>query len=236
MFNLSDFGLNPRDRRARVKRVALAVVAAWRASAEEAGLRSTLREYKRGVVIREASESQAVVALVGELNNILERGQPPHDMRRYLLKTVRAGAAPIRKVKKGPRKGEPYRFIMFRRKTSEIKKMGGSATYKEARELAATMSSSEGRLIYGARLPSGRSSHYLNKSGVRSVSDSTAGLVRLVGITTAQASAGSNVTYATWRTVSTLRAEAWQHPGTRPLNLAVKIASEVEAIAQEAGL
>ena len=234
MLDFSDFGLNPRDRRARVKRVALAVVAAWRASAQESGLKNTLREYKRGVVIREAGENHAVVALVGELPNLLERGQPPHDMRDYLLSTVRAGAAPIRKVKKGPRKGEPYRYIMFRRKTAEIKKMGGVATYAEARALSASLSGSEGRLIYGGRLPAGRSSHYLNKSGVLSVSDATSGLVRLVGFTTAQAGEGSNTTYAAFRTVSTLRPEAWKHPGLTPLNLAQKL--DVEAIAAEAGL
>lgn len=216
--------------------MAIALVAAWRAAAQEAGLKSTLREYKRGIVIREAGEKTVVIALVGELPNLLERGQAPHDMRDYLLKTVRAGAAPIRRVKKGKRKGEPYRFIMFRRKTEEIKRMGGAATYREARALSASMSASEGRLVYGGRLSSGKSNHYINKSGVRSVSDATSGLVRLVGVTTSQASTGSNTTYATWRTVSTLRPEAWQHPGLKALNLAHEIIDKADEIASSAGL
>jgi hypothetical protein len=238
MYNASDFGLDPRSRRARVKRIAVAVAAAWKASASEAGLKSTLREYRRGVVITETGENHAVITLIGELPNMLERGIPPHDMRSYLLKTVRAGASPIRRVKKGPRRGEPYRYIMFRRSTSEIKKMGGASGYRIARGLEPTTSGTEGGLLYGGRMSGGLSRHYLNKSGVRSVSDALTGMVKLIGNTT-QAGAqnrGANVTYAAWRTVSTLRPEAWQHSGFKALNLASNIALNVNTIAEEAGL
>lgn len=238
MYNLSDYGLDQQSRRARVKRIAVAVAAAWKASATEAGLKSTLREYRRGVVITEQGENHAIISLLGELPNMLEGGIPPHDMRSYLLKTVRVGASPIRTVKRGPRKGQPYRYIMFRRTTAEIKKMGGAAGYRLARGLEPTTSGTEGGLLYGGRMPSGEARHYLNKSGVRSVSDALSGMVKLVGNTT-QAGAmnrGANVTYAAWRTVSTLRPEAWQHPGLRALNLASQVVRDMDLIVEAAGL
>ena len=238
MYSAEDFGLDPQSRRARVKRLAVAVAAAWKASATEAGLKSTLREYRRGVVITETGNSHAVVTLVGELPNMLERGIPPHDMRDYLLSTVRAGASPIRRVKKGPRSGQPYRYIMFRRSTTEIKKMGGASAYRLARGLEPTTSGTEGRLLYGGRMASGESNHYLNKSGVRSVSDALSGMVKLVGNTT-QAGAtnqGANVTYSAWRTVSTLRPEAWHHPGFQALDLASSLVRDMDQIVEAAGL
>jgi len=238
MYNASDFGLDPRSRRARVKRIAVAVAAAWKASASEAGLKSTLREYRRGVVITEQGENHAVITLMGVLPNMLERGIPPHDMRDYLLKTVRAGAAPIRRVKKGPRRGEPYRYIMFRRTSAEIKKMGGATGVRLARGLEPTTSGTEGGLLYGSRMAKGRARHYLNKSGVRSVSDALSGMVKLVGNTTQEGAnnTGANVTYGAWRTVSTLRPDAWKHPGYRALNLASRVINNMDNIVEAAGL
>lgn len=238
MFDLAEYGLDPQSRRARIKRIAVAIAAAWKASASEAGLRSTLREYKRGVVITEIGENHAIVSLIGELPNMLERGIPPHDMREYLLRTVRAGASPIRRVKKGPRRGQPYRYIMFRRLTAEIRKMGGAAGSHLARGLEPTVSGTDGRLLYGGRMPSGESRHYLNKSGVRSVSDALSGMVKLVGNTTqaGESNAGANVTYAAWRTVSTLRPEAWQHPGFQALDLVSALVRDMDQIVEAAGL
>ena len=113
MINLSEYGLDPKSRSARAKRLAVAIAAAWKATAQEASedLGSVLRDYKRGVVISEASPDIIIVTLHGVVPNLLEQGQSPHDMRDYLLRTVRPGAAPIRRDKQG----RPYRFIMFRR-------------------------------------------------------------------------------------------------------------------------
>lgn len=237
MLNFAEYGIDPQSRLARMRRIAAAVAAAWKAEAQESGLSSTLREYKRGVIIREISENSATVALVGELPNLLERGIPPHDMRDYLLKTVRAGASPIRRVKSGPRKGQPYRYIMFRRTVEEIRRMGGSAAYREAQSLDATVSSSLGKLIYGSRMREGASQHYISRGGVRSVSDATAGMVRLVATTTAAgAQGGTNTTYAAWRTVSTKRPEAWQHSGYTALRLAARVEANIHDIIEAAGV
>jgi len=235
MFDMSDFGLDPSSRRARIKRMAIAVASAWKAEAQEAGLKSTLRHYKRGVVIREIGESHVIVALEGVLPNLLEHGIAPHDMRDYLLKTVKPGASPIRKVKKGERKGEPYRYIMFRRSMANIRYMGGSA--QGARGLNPSFSSASGKLIYGSKMKPGQSRHYVNLSGVRSVSDATSGMVKLVGVSTAEgARSGSNTSYAVWRTVSTKRAEAWKHPGYKALHLAKKIEGDITSILEMAGV
>ena len=237
MINQRDFGLDPKSRRARAQRIGIAVASAWKASASEAGLRSTLREYRRAVVIREVSENAVVVTLEGILPNLLERGMAPHDMRTYLLKTVRPGASPIRRVKQGKRKGEPYRYIMFGRSTKETRAMGGSGALTTAKggSFQATMSSASGRLLYGSRIPPGMSRHYMNKSGVRSVSDATSGMVRLMGVATAEGTYRSS-SYATWRTVSTKRASAWQHPGFTALNLAQKLIPHIPDVISEAGL
>ena len=236
MFDLKSFGLDKASKRARAYRIASAHVAAWRAEAQESGLRNTLRTYKQGVVIREVTPSFVIVALSGELPNLLERGIPPHDMRKYLLKTVRAGAAPIRYVKTGKRKGQPYRYIMFRKKVSEIERMGYDGAKQEAQSLEATTSLSGGKLLYGSRMPRGRAAHYISKGGVRSVSDALEGMVRLVGRTQAGTPDSANTTYATWRTVSTLRPDAWQHSGFTALRLAQKVLDNVPTILEEAGV
>jgi hypothetical protein len=94
MIDLREYGLDPRSRQARAKRLAVALVAAWKATAHEAGedLGSVLRDYKRGVVITQATPELVVVTLQGVVPNLLEQGQQPHDMRDYLLRTVRPGA------------------------------------------------------------------------------------------------------------------------------------------------
>jgi len=233
MLDLSEYGLDPRSRRARMKRIGVAIVAAWRASADEAGLKSTLREYKRGIQITESSESHVIVTLRGQLPNMLENGIKPHDMRTYLLRTVRTGAAPIRRNKEG----KPYRYIMFRRSVSDIKNYGFKGAYAEAKNLTSTMSQSTGKLLYGSRMPSGRASRFTNKSGITSVSDALSGMVKLTGVTTIGGAArGSNNTYATWRTVSYKRPEAWQHPGFTMLNLSYDIETNIDQIVESAGL
>lgn len=234
MLRLEDFGFDPRSRKARMKRIGIALSSAWKAEAQEAGLKSTLRDYKRGVVIRELSDSHVVCVLEGTLPNLLENGIQPHDMRTYLLSTVRPGASPIRRVKTGDRKGEPYRYIMFRRKVAEIEAQGGDM--EQARDLTPTMSSATGKLIYGSRMPRGQSSHYVNKSGVRSVSDATSGMVKLVSVSTATAGARGNTSYAVWRTVSTKRPEAWKHPGFTALRLADNVKANIQEIVEGAGL
>ena len=234
MIDLKEYGLDPKSRQARMKRIGVAIVAAWRASASEAGLKSTLRDYKRGIQITEASDSHVIVTLRGELPNLLERGIPPHDMRDYLLRTVRTGASPIRRNKEG----KPYRYIMFRRKVSDIKNYGYKGAYAEAKSLSATMSQSTGKLLYGSRMPAGRASHFTNKSGIRSVSDALSGMVKLTGNTTlgGAMNSGANTTYAAFRTVSYKRPEAWQHSGFSALKLAVQIEADLDQIINDAGL
>lgn len=236
MIDLREYGLDEKSREARAKRFAVAIAAAWKATAHEAGddLGSVLRDYKRGIVISQATSNMVIVTLQGIVPNLLEQGQPPHDMRDYLLRTVRAGASPIRRDKKG----RPYRFIMFRRKVAEIRRMGHKGAYGEAQSLEATMSGSGGRLLYGSRMPSGRAKHYISRGGVRSVSDALSGMVKLVGVTTAEGAqrGGTNTTYATWRTVSYKRPEAWQHSGRPALNLAHQVIDNIDQIAEDAGI
>ena len=116
--------------------------------------------------------------------------------------------------------------------------MGDSEAYADAKNMSASMSGSDGRLIYGSRMEKGRAQHYINKSGVRSVSDALSGMVKLVGVTTEAGARrrGANTTYAAWRTVSYKRPEAWQHPGRAALNLAQSVMDNINQIAEEAGI
>lgn len=229
-------GIDQASRLARAYRVAEVVAAAWKAEAQSYGLRSTLNLYKRGVQIREVSVSHVIISLSGIVPLMIENGVAAHDMRRYLLRTQRPGASPIRYVKKGPRKGEPYRFIMFGRTGRDIDTYGGRGARREARQLAPSMSGTGGRLLIGGRY-SNPSAHYINKLGIRSTSPALSGMVRLEATTTAAAGEpGTNTTYAAWRTVSTKRADAWQHPGRPAANLAARVAAQIPQLVEAAGL
>ena len=235
MFNAQTAGLDPKSREARAYRIAEALVAAWRAEAG-AKLKRTASLYKKAITLRQVSPNHVIISLSGAVPLMLELGVAPHDMRRYLLKTRRPNASPIRKVKKGPRKGEPYRYIMFRRTAEEIERYGGGAgAVRQARSLSPSTSQTNGRLAYGSRYNSA-SAHFLNKSGVRSVSGALEGMVRLEGGASTGSNKGSLSTYATWRTVSTLRPEAWQHSGFKALMLHRQIIKDAKQIAQAAGV
>lgn len=235
MFNAQTAGLDPKSREARAYRVAEALVAAWRAEAG-AKLKRTASLYKKAITLRQVSPNHVIISLSGAVPLMLELGVAPHDMRRYLLKTRRPNASPIRKVKKGPRKGEPYRYIMFRRTAEDIESYGGGAgAVRQARNLSPSTSKTNGRLAYGSRYNSA-SAHFLNKSGVRSVSGALEGMVRLEGGASTASNKGSRSTYATWRTVSTLRPEAWKHPGFKALMLHRKIIQDAAQIAEAAGV
>jgi len=235
MIDSKSAGLDPKDKHARLYRIAEALVAAWRAEARDYGFKSTLPLYIRSVGVRNVTPTKATIGLAGDLPLKLELGWAPHDMRDYLLKTRRPGASPIRRVKKGPRKGEPYRFIMFRRTTADIKKYEGAAGYKIARSLAPSTSSTSGRLIYGSSYDQAKE-HIINKSGIRSVSPALSNMIRLEGGASTASNQGSRTTYATWRTVSTKRPEAWQHPGIKAARLHEKIIKDAAAIAEAAGV
>jgi hypothetical protein len=229
-------GIDQASRLARAYRVAEVVAAAWKAEAQAYGLKSTLNLYKRAIQIREVSANHVIISLSGIVPLMIEEGVAAHDMRAYLLRTQRPGASPIRYVKSGPRKGEPYRYIMFRRTAADIKEYGGRGAQTAARQLAPSMSATGGRLLIGGRY-SNPSAHFINKLGIRSTSPALSGMVRLEATTTTAAGApGTNTTYAAWRTVSTKRADAWQHPGRPPANLAARVAAQIPQLVQAAGL
>jgi hypothetical protein len=233
MIDLKSMGLDPKSRKARMRRIALVVMSAWKAEAQSHGLKSTLALYKRAIQIRSISSEHCIITLKGIVPNLIEQGTPPHDMRDYLLKTRRAGASPIRKNKEG----KPYRFIMFGRKTSMIKQYGGGKGYSEAKGLEPTTASASGKLLYGSRFASA-SKHFVNKSGIRSVSGALDGMVRLVSTHSASAggTARTSSIYKTWRAVSYKRPEAWQHPGLDAANIAGKVRAQLPSLIEGAGL
>jgi hypothetical protein len=233
MIDLKSMGLDPKSRKARLRRIALVVVALWRSEAQAHGLKSTLALYKRGVQIRTLTDSYVIVTLKGLVPNMIERGTPPHDMRNYLLKTRRAGASPIRRNKQG----KPYRYIMFGRSVADIRAYGYRGAYGEAKTLEPTLQSASGKLIYGSRFSS-PSQHFYSKLGVKSVSGALDGMVRMIA-TYSQKSDGTPViqgAYKTWRTVSYKRPEAWQHSGLEPANIADKVRSQIPSVIESTGL
>lgn len=235
MLSAETLGLDPKSRQARLYRLGEAFVAAWRAEARAHGFKRTLKLYQRSIGIRSTSPDHVSISLSGDLAFKLELGWAPHDMRSYLLKTRRPNASRIRRVKHGPRKGQPYRYIMFRRTEADIRRYGGRGAYPLAKRLEASTSKTQGRLIYGSTY-NRASAHFLNKSGVRSVSGALDGMVRLEGSASTSSNRGSRSTYATWRTISYKRREAWQHPGLKPARLHLKLMANAAQIAQAAGV
>lgn len=233
MIDLKSMGLDPRSRKARLRRIGLVVVALWRSEAQAHGLKSTLALYKRGVQVRSLSDEYVIVTLKGLVPNMIERGVAPHDMRSYLLRTRRAGASPIRRNKQG----KPYRYIMFGRSVADIQNYGGKGAYAEAKGLEPTTQSASGKLLYGSRFKS-QSTHFTSKLGVKSVSGARDGMVRMIA-THSQKADGTPVVksvYKTWRTVSYKRQEAWQHPGLSPANIASKVKAKIPAVIESTGL
>ena len=226
-------GLDPKSRKARLRRIALVVVALWKAEAQAHGLKSTLAVYKRGVQIRTLTDSYVIVTLKGIVPNMIEQGTPPHDMRKYLLKTRRAGASAIRRNKQG----KPYRYIMFGRSVADIKSYGGKGAYSDAKALIPTTQSASGKLLYGSKF-SNQSQHFSSKTGVKSVSGALDGMVRMVASYSKKADGTPVVqgAYKTWRTVSYKRPEAWQHPGLEPANIADKVRSQIPSLIESTGL
>lgn len=231
-------GLDPKSREARAHRIAKALSAAWKAEAREYGLKSTLPEYRRAIVIKSVSAELVVVALApSTIAHIIEHGWGPVDLRQFLLSEAhrKPGSSQI----KYDKQGRPYRSIMFRRKTAEIRRHGFKGAYSEAKQLSATTSDQySGRLIYGSSMPSGRARHLVNQSGVVNVSDFLAGMRRLEGVYSSAAAGnqGTRSTYAVWRMVSYKRPEAWQYPRREPANLAHKVAAQVDQIIEGAGI
>lgn len=231
-------GLDSRSRRGRARRLAVAIQAHWRAEAREYGLKSTLPEYLSAVIIKSVSENEVVVALApSTIAHIIEHGFGPVDLRHFLLSEShrKAGSSRIRYDKQG----RPYRSIMFRRKTADIKRYGYRGAYQEAKGLSASTSDQfSGRLIYGSSMPSGRARRLVNQSGVVNVSDFLAGMRRLEGVYSSAAAGnqGTRSMYAVWRTASYKRPEAWQYPRKEPANLALKVGSQIDEIAEVAGI
>lgn len=120
--SLKDFGLDNRGRKRRMKRIALTVLAEWKAMASER-LNKTARVYSRALTILTVTETRAVVALPGpgvdskvaQLARIVEFGmgaggigtEGKYDVRKFLLTS---GTRRLRFGKSGPYVNVPFNF------------------------------------------------------------------------------------------------------------------------------
>lgn len=233
------FGLDPEGRKARMQRIAAAILAEWSATAR-GQLKSTLAAYLKSLAIREATENRVVVALPGDDHDVGKAAQlarmvefgmgpggigtsGPYDVRQYLL---RASTRHIRWGKSGP-----YVDVPFGHKAADIAKAGGPALRRQARALSPTMTDHRNnRTIWGGRLPAGT----VAKLAAHHATDPFAGMVRRVS-TYSKAGKAQTSGYMTWRRASLNASspKAWISRGIKAHHLAMLVNAQVPRLINE---
>lgn len=235
-------GLDSRSRKARLHTAATIVLAAWQQEARGA-FRSLRRAYLGSLTLGELTDTRATVELAGEgaegkaaqLARMGEFGMGPggvgtvgrYDIRTFALKQ---GTRSLRWGRQGP-----YLNVPFDRKPVEIKRMGGAAALRQARNLAATTSlPAEGggaRTRWGGRLPAGLAP----KLREHHVADPLQGLVRLASSYSQGADGAARVQttgYRLWRRMS-WAGQPWWHPGIAARRLGERVGAKVPELIRE---
>lgn len=233
-------GLDVRSRRARMRQIAHAIVAAWKAEARQQ-LGTTLRPYLASIQISEVSDSRAAVTLAGEKADpkvaqtarIAEFGLGPggigtygeYDVRQFLLQ------ANTRRLRIGP--SGPYVDVPFRRTADQIKTLGGSVALRVAQALGPSWENGQ-RLGGGAedtRMPD----NLAPKIAPHHVADPLTGMVR--SVSTYSRKDGEVVTQTSgwrmWRRAS-WSGQPWRSKGVRPRRLADEVAKRLGDVIAEA--
>jgi len=215
-------------------------------------LHSTRQDYIAGLQPTEFREGVAVIALVGVLPNLLEKGMAETDLHDTLLGPGVAEAQ-VGERGKHPRKaGGYYRAIPFRHQTPGSaglhgQPMGaayaghelvpdarrlGQSVYRRAKELEASVSQPGGGTEWGGRLAEGLAPKLREYHAV----DIYAGMVRLEK--TYEAATQSQ--YMTFRTISRdgagqpVGSSPWIRPATDGKNFAERVANYVREMAPSA--
>jgi hypothetical protein len=237
---LSDFGLDPTSRTARLRRVGDAILAAWSGQASQE-LNRTLGAYKRALQVRVLDEHTVRVSLPGDeaaanahkvaqLARLVEFGmgpggigtEGPYDVRHHILKS---GTRSLRYDKQG----RPYLNVPFDHTGKSIEMMGGLRALGQAQRLEWTRSiqSNAGawRTLWGGRLPAGLAP----KLKEHHTTDPLAGMVRQGSTYSGGQTKASG--YRTWRRASWgAPSPKWMSSGVRAHRIGDKIAARLSEI------
>ena len=230
-------GMDKQGRKRRMRRLADAIVAEWRATAAtEGNMSSTLQAYQRAISIREVTENGCVVELPGDsvdgspavaqMARMLEFGMGPggigtegqYDVRTFLLRGKTSVNVPFK-----------YSTKMIR----ELGKLasggpGAKATLGAARALGPTRVT-QGRWT-GPRLAQGytrimSNPHSKGRPGSRHETDRLDSLRRMTD------KQGRTSRYITFRKASAKQGEGkWIHPGIKARHLTAKVQAKVPQI------
>lgn len=204
------------------------------------GLNTSRNDYVASIQQLEIKGSQAIISLVGQPANIIERGSKMVDMREWLLGPRVPVAPPGQKGKRRSKSGHFYRAIPFRHATpgtagSVGAPMGnpysgvvknsaelGQKVYRAARQLKATTARG-GKTAYGGRLEAGLAP----KLKDHHKTDIYAGMVRL----SQKYQAATQNQYMTWRTISGRFLTGWVRKQTVGKSYSKKTQDFVKRIA-----
>jgi len=203
-------GLDPTGMRKRMRRAALAAIAAI-SSVARGELNSTYAPYVGGLRVGKITDKSATVELVGTLPNLVEQGMGAggigtsgaYDMRAFVLKHGT-------KSLKVAEAGHLYVHIPFGYSGSQLAAAGGAGTLRAAQSLLPTLSDPQGGTLWGGRLGA--------------AAGRFAGMVRMQKTY----SKATQSTYGMWRTMSEAGA-AWNHPGVAAHHIFKKAQAAIAA-------
>lgn len=215
------------DRIDTVRRTLQAVIQAeWRAEARTnlGASRAHVAEYVRNI----NRVGTNAVELTGTFPNMLERGMGPagvgsegaFDLKNTLLQPT------TRSIRKG--KNGLYLNVPFGRTVAMIKALGGTAAYKAARALSATVSTAAGTR-WGDRLPPGMAP----KLATHHATDPLASLYRFRGNYSTASGVKGRSTYRNFRTISQ-GGRSWIHPGIRARKIAERVLAKMDTLVSRA--
>lgn len=227
-------GMDPKGRRMRMRRLADAIVAEWRATAStEGGMKGTLQAYQRAIGIREVTETSCTVELPGDaldgsptvalIARMIEFGMGPggigtegqYDVRKFLLR------------------GRSVVNVPFKYSTKMIQELGklssggpgAQTTLGAARALAPTRV--RGGRWAGPTLGAGytrivSNPHSRGRPGAQHVTDRLDSLRRMTD------KQGRTSRYITFRRATVNQPSGkWVHPGIKARHLARKVQAKV---------
>jgi hypothetical protein len=243
--NLSDFGLDPKGRRVRLRRIGDTILAEWGAEASQQ-LRGTLRAYKAALQMEVIGEDTVRVSLPGDdvrednrvayLASLVEFGmgpggigtEGPYDLRKFLLQS---GTRSIRYDKNG----KPYLNVPFQRSGDDIKTLGSVQALEAAKRLQATVSKKEAgdwRTIWGERMPAG----HAQKLRPHHAADPLQDMVKMRSTYTRRGYGVTQQTsgYRIWRRASwNAAAPKWMTPGVKARRIGDTVAGRVGRLVLE---
>ena len=238
--HLPAVGYDEGEIRERVFTIAEMARSEWVRQAQYS-LGSSAVEYINGIQPVQMKENWAVVTLVGELPNAIEKGKPPFDMKPGLLagpnakmgKTGRYNTVPFRHGtpgSTGKRVGAPMPITH-----TTAKGRPASIVYTEAKRLRPSVEGPAGKTVWGGRTGDFdglgvRTQLPVKKGRPGAYTWKTSPFASMTKVAKTYAKATQNQ-YVTFRRVSeNSDPNSWWHPGFKPRNLVNRVRDYINDI------